>query len=114
MTTSSGKHLEDTSHAHIVSFLYTLITSAKDADDLSIGFDRKSNRRQRELTKNKIKKLDSLLELGSKICLVLPKIKKKATYGLGYIMTLTRNKDDAVSNKAVAIAHTRIKNDRIH
>ena len=39
LTTSSGKHLEDISHAHIISLLYTLITSAKDSDDLSIGFD---------------------------------------------------------------------------
>ena len=53
LTTNGGKHLEDTSHANIVSLLYTLKTSAKDSDDLSIGFDRKRNRRQRELTNNR-------------------------------------------------------------
>ena len=41
---SSGKHLEDISHAHIVSLMYKLITSAEDTDDLSIGFDRDSKR----------------------------------------------------------------------
>ena len=40
LTTSSGKHLEDISHAHLVSLMYKLITSAKDMNDLSIGFDR--------------------------------------------------------------------------
>ena len=40
LTTSSGKHLKEISHAHIVSLMYKLLTSSKDSDDLSIGFDR--------------------------------------------------------------------------
>ena len=40
LTTSSGKHLEDISHAHFVSLVYKLITSAKDPDELSLGFGR--------------------------------------------------------------------------
>ena len=40
MTTSSGKHLEDNSHAHIVSLMYKLISSSIGCDDLSLGFDR--------------------------------------------------------------------------
>ena len=43
-TTSSVKHLEDISHAHLVSLMYKLITSAKDSDDLSIGIDRDRGR----------------------------------------------------------------------
>ena len=38
LTTSSGNHLEEISHAHIVSLMYELLTSSKDSDDLSIGF----------------------------------------------------------------------------
>ena len=53
MTTLSGKHLEDINHAHIVSLMYKLITSAKDFKDLSIGFDRDRRRRPDELTRNK-------------------------------------------------------------
>ena len=45
--------MKDISHAHIVSLMYKLITSSKGSDDLSIGFDRDRNRRQRELTNNK-------------------------------------------------------------
>ena len=50
LTTSSGKHLEKIDHGHIVSLMYKLITSSEGSDDLSIGFDRDCNRRQRELT----------------------------------------------------------------
>ena len=53
LTTSSGKHLENIDHAHIVSLMYKLLTSNRGGDDLSIGFDRDRNRRKRELTNNK-------------------------------------------------------------
>ena len=62
LTTSSGKHLEEISHAHIVSLMYNLLTSIKDGDDLSIGFDRNRGRRKNELTNNKIVKVNIILE----------------------------------------------------
>ena len=46
LTTSSWKRLEDFSHTHLVSLMYKLITSSKNSDDLSIGFDRSSARRR--------------------------------------------------------------------
>ena len=49
LTTSSGKHLEDISHAHLVPLMYKLITSSKDSNDLSIGFDHSRNRRRDQL-----------------------------------------------------------------
>ena len=52
LTASSGKHLEDFSHAHIVSVMYKLITTSRDSADLLIGFDRGRNRRGDELSKN--------------------------------------------------------------
>ena len=45
LTTSCRKHLEDKSHAHIVSLLYISINSAKEDDDFSIDFDRSRYRR---------------------------------------------------------------------
>ena len=39
---------------------------------------------------------------------------QKATYGLGYKLTLTRNKDEAVMHKAVGTPDARIKIDQIH
>ena len=56
LTTSSGKQLENIDHAHIVSLMYKLLTSNKSSDDLSVGFDRDRNRRQRELTNKKSQK----------------------------------------------------------
>ena len=44
LTTSSGKHSEDINHAHIVSLMYKLKTSARESDDLSVGFDRSRDR----------------------------------------------------------------------
>ena len=37
----------------------------------------------------------------------------KSTYGLGYSLTLKRNKDEAVIDKAGGIADARIKNNHI-
>ena len=54
LTTSSGKPLEEISHAHIVSLMYKLVTSYKDNDDLSFGFHRDRERKKNELTNNKI------------------------------------------------------------
>ena len=39
---------------------------------------------------------------------------EKATYGLGYELTLTRNKDESVIDKLEGIADARIKIDHIH
>ena len=48
--TSSFNHLEDLSQAHIVTLLLELLTSAKDFEYLSEGFDRDCDRTQRDLT----------------------------------------------------------------
>ena len=48
LTTNSGKHIEEVNHAHIVSLMHILLTSARGCDDLSIGFDRDRNRRKQE------------------------------------------------------------------
>ena len=53
LTKSSGKHLEDISHAHIVSLMCKLLSSAKDSDDLSIGSDRNRRSKRNELNNNK-------------------------------------------------------------
>ena len=114
LTTSSGKHLEDISHAHLVSLMYKLITSSKDSNDLSIGFDYSRNRRKDELALNKITKDKYHVKIMLKDVFGFVAGQEKATYGLGYKLTLTRNKDDAVIDKANTIADARIKNDHIH
>ena len=39
---------------------------------------------------------------------------EKTTCGLGYKLTLTRNKDDAILDKPAGIAAARIKIDHVH
>ena len=114
LTTTSGKHLEDINHAHLVSLMYKLITSSKDSNDLSIGFDNSRNRRRDELALNKNIKGKYHLKIMLKHVFGFAEHQEKATYGLGYKLTLTRNKDDAVIDKANGIADARIRIDHIH
>ena len=100
LTTSSGKHLENIDHAHIVSLMYKLLTSSKASGDLSIGFDRDRGRRQRKLTNNKTQKEKNHVRIYPKDVFGFAEYQEKGTYGLGYKLTLTRNTDNAVLNKA--------------
>ena len=99
LTTSSGKQLEEISHAHIVSLMYKLLTSSRDSDDLSIGFDRNRGRRKNELSSNKNIKGKYHIRFYLKDIFGFAEHQEKGTYGLGYKLTLTRNTDNAVLNK---------------
>ena len=103
LTTSSGKHLENIDHAHIVCLMYKLITSSRGSDDLSIGFDRDRGRRQRELANNKSQKGKYHVRIYLKDVFGFAEYQEKATYGLRYKLSLTRIPDNAVLNKANAI-----------
>ena len=83
LTTSNGEYLGDDSHSHIVSLMCKLISSAKDADDLSIGFDRSRDRRKQELTNNKNIKGKYHLTIMLKDIFAFAEHQEKATYGLG-------------------------------
>ena len=109
LTTSSGKHLENTDHAHIVSLMYKLLSSSKGSDDLSIGFDRDRGRRQRELTNNKTLKGKYHVRIYLKDVFGFAEYQEKGTFGLGYKLTLTRNTDNAALNKANAINNGKIR-----
>ena len=114
LTKSSGKHLQDISHAHVVSLLYKLITSSKDSEDLSIDFDRSRNRRRDKLTTNKNVKGKYHLRILLKCFFGFSECQEKAIDGLGYRQTLSRSKGDNVIDKAVGIADARIEIDHIH
>ena len=109
LTTSSGKHLENIDHAHIVSLMYKLLTSSKGSDDLSFCFDRDRNRRQRELTNNKTQKGKYHVRIYLKDVFGFAEYQEKCTYGLGYKLSLTRNSDNSVLNKGNAINNAKIK-----
>ena len=109
LTTSSGKHLENIDHAHIVSLMYKLLSSSKESDDLSICFDRDRTRRRNELTNNKNIKGKYHVRIYLKDVFGFAEYQEKGTYGLGYKLTLTRNSDNAVVNKGNAINNARVK-----
>ena len=109
LATSSGKHLGNIDHAHIVSLLYKLLTSSRGSDDLSIGFDRDRNRRKRELTNNKNIKGIYQMRIYFKDIFEFAEHQENAAYGLGYKLTLTRNSNNAVLNKTNATAIGKIK-----
>ena len=84
LTTSSGKHLEDISHAHNVSLMYKLIRSSKGSDGLTFGFDRSSQTRRDDMTNNKNVKGKFHLRIMLKEVFSFAEHQEKATYGLGY------------------------------
>ena len=89
--------------------MYKLLTSSKGSDDLSICFDRDRNRRQRELTNNKTQKGKYHVRIYLKGVFGFAEYQEKATYGLGYKLTMTKNSDNAVLNKGNAINNAKIK-----
>ena len=79
--------------------MYKLLTSSKDGDDLSIGFDRNRGRRKNELTNNKTIKGKYHIRIYLKDIFGYAEHQEKGTYGLGYKLTLTRNTANTVLNK---------------
>ena len=94
--------------------MYKLITSSKGSDDLSIGFDRSPNRRKDELALNKSVKGKYHVRIMLKDVFGFAECQEKATYGLGYKLNLTRNKDEPVIDKVAGIADAGFKIDDIH
>ena len=102
MTTWSRKHLEDISHAHIVSLIYKLLTSAEGSDDLSVGFDHDRNREQWQLTTDRNIKGKYHVRIMLKSIFGSVEHQEKATFGLGYKLTSTGNTDKSILNKTDA------------
>ena len=90
LTTSSGEHLESIDHAHIVCLMYKFLSSSRDSDDLSIGFDRSKDRRKRELTNNKTQNGKFHLRIYLKDVFGFAEHQEMGTFGLGYKITLTK------------------------
>ena len=92
LTTSCAKHSKEVGHDHIFSLMYKLISSAKSADDLYTGFDRSRHRRKQELTNNENVKVKYHLRIMLRDFFGYSEHQQKATYGLGYKLTLKKIK----------------------
>ena len=86
-----------------LSLMYKLITNARGCDDLYFGFDQNRLNRPNELTNNKNRKRKYHVRIYLKDVFGFAEHQEKATYGLGYKLTLTRNTDNVVLNKDNAI-----------
>ena len=109
LTSGSSKHMEEITNAHTACLMYNVITSSKDSDDLSIGFDRNRDRRKRELTNSKNIKGKCHTRIYLKKIFGYAEFQEKGTYGLSYRLILTRNTDNAVLNKDSAVTSGRVK-----
>ena len=69
--------------------MYKLLKSSKGFDDLSIGFDRSRDRRQRELTNKKTQKGKFHLGIYLKVLFGFAEHQETGTFGLGYKLTMT-------------------------
>ena len=79
-----------------------------------MGFDRSRATRQDEMTDNKRVKGKYHLRIMLKDVFGFAEHQEKATYGLGYKLTLTGNKDEAVIDKVVGIANAKSRIDHFH
>ena len=89
--------------------MYKLLTSSKDSDKLSIGFDRNRGRRKNELSNIRNIKGKYHIRIYLQDIFGFAEYQEKGTYGLGYELTLTRNTDNAVLNKAAATNNGKVK-----
>ena len=89
--------------------MYKPISSATDTDHLCTGFDCDCVRRQREFTINKNQKVKYHLRFMLRDVFGFAEYQEKTTSGLGYKLTLMRNNDESVLNKANATNNAKIK-----
>ena len=78
------------------------------------GFDLNRNRRRDEMTNDKNVKGKYFLRIMLEDVFGFIQCQEKASYGLGFILTLTKSKDQAVIDRAAGIADARTKIDHIH
>ena len=91
--------------------MFKLLTSIRGGHDLSIRFDGDLGRRKDKLRKNKNIKRKYRLRNMPKDVFGFRERQKKVAAGLGYKLTLKRNKDEAVIDKLPGIAEPKTKID---
>ena len=89
--------------------MYKLLSSSKGSDDLSIGLDRSRDRGKQELTNNKNSKGKYHLRIYLKNIFRFAEHQEVASYGMGYILALTTNTDNAVLYEVNATTNAKSK-----
>ena len=87
ITSSSGEEIEEIDNSHVICSTYNLISSSRDSDDLSIGFQKNIDARERELTNNKGTNGNCQVRIFLKDVFGFAEYQDSCTYGLGYKLT---------------------------
>ena len=96
LTGSSGKLTEEINNSQVACLMYKLISSSRDSDDLSSGFHRSNEARERELTNNKTTKGNYHVRICLSDTFGFAEHQDGCIYGLGYKLKLQRNNDNHV------------------
>ena len=107
MTTNSGKLLDEKNYAQNVSLMCEIKNSVKDSNDLSTGFHRDRDMKERVLTNNKNGKRENHVKITLREIFCFAGHQEKATYGWGYILTLNMNSKNAMLSKTETITHAK-------
>ena len=103
LTSSSGREVEENDNAHVNCLFYKLISSSSDSDDLSIGFPRSNEARERDLTRIKTTKSNYHVRIYLKDVFGFAKHQDICNYGMGYKLTLQRNTDNHVLSHSAGV-----------
>ena len=96
LSSSSGKEIEEIDNAQGICLLRKLISSSRDSDDLSIGFHRSFDVREKKLTNKKSTKRNHHVRICLKDIFSFAGHQHNCSYGLVYKRTLQRSSDDHV------------------
>ena len=110
LVTSSGKHLEKVDNLHPICLMYKLLTSTQQTSQLLYGFEESITIRRQELTTNKREKGTFFVRIKLTDIFGFAD-QEKITHGLGYTLTLKRNKnnDPIIRDNGVDAARIDIK-----
>ena len=96
LTSSSGKEIEEIENAHVICLRLNFLSSSRDSDNLSIGYHRSNEAREKELTNKKTTKGKFHVRIYLKGVFGFAEHQDNCTYGLGYKLTLQRINDNHV------------------
>ena len=115
LTSSSGRELQEVDNAHVFRLMHKLISSIRDSEELSIGFQKNIEARERELTNNKTTKGKYYVRIYLKDVFGFAEHQDNCTYGLGQNLTLQRNSENhllghrpVVDNAAILVFAGRV------
>ena len=101
-TNSSGKEIEETDNSHVICLMYNFLSSSRDSDGLSKGFDRSFEAGEAELTNDKTNKGYYHGRNFLKDVFGLAEYRDNCTFVFGYKLKIQRNSDNHVLSHPAA------------